>query len=64
VDQEVLWKSCAELPSIPGRGVYVWVAGESGMVRAVRRYLVGEVGLDRTQVAFMGYWRQGSPETG
>lgn len=39
--------------------VYVWVAGESGMVTAVRRRLVRDVGLDRRQVAFMGYWRRG-----
>ena len=38
---------------------YVWVAGESRTVTSIRRYLVGEVGLDRAQVAFMGYWREG-----
>jgi NADPH-dependent ferric siderophore reductase len=29
------------------------------MVRALRRALVGELGLARAQVAFMGYWREG-----
>ena len=29
------------------------------MVTALRRALVGELGLDRRQVAFMGYWRRG-----
>ncbi|MDO7868425.1 siderophore-interacting protein [Nocardioides jiangxiensis] len=40
-------------------GVYAWVAGESAMVTALRRYLVRELGIDRSQVAFMGYWRRG-----
>jgi NADPH-dependent ferric siderophore reductase len=39
--------------------LYAWIAGESWMVRALRRALVGELGLARAQVAFMGYWREG-----
>lgn len=39
--------------------LYAWIAGESGMVTALRRALVTELGLDRRQVAFMGYWRRG-----
>ena len=38
---------------------YAWIAGESWMVRALRRSLVTELGLERAQVAFMGYWREG-----
>lgn len=38
---------------------YAWVAGESALVKAVRRALVDELGWDRRQVAFMGYWRRG-----
>ena len=38
---------------------YAWIAGESWMVKALRRSLVTELGLDRDQVAFMGYWREG-----
>lgn len=43
----------------PGDDLYVWVAGESRTVTSIRRHLVREVGLDRRQVAFMGYWREG-----
>jgi NADPH-dependent ferric siderophore reductase len=39
--------------------VYAWVAGESAMVTGLRRHLVRELGMDRRQVAFMGYWRRG-----
>ena len=38
---------------------YAWIAGESWMVKALRRSLVTELGVDRSQVAFMGYWREG-----
>ena len=38
---------------------YAWIAGESWMVKALRRSLVTELGLERAQVAFMGYWREG-----
>jgi NADPH-dependent ferric siderophore reductase len=41
------------------RDLYAWIAGESAVVTALRRALVGELGLDRRQVAFMGYWRRG-----
>jgi NADPH-dependent ferric siderophore reductase len=38
---------------------YAWIAGESGVVTALRRRLVGELGFERSRVAFMGYWRRG-----
>jgi NADPH-dependent ferric siderophore reductase len=43
----------------PFAGLYAWIAGESGVVTALRRALVKELGMDRRQVSFMGYWRRG-----
>lgn len=47
----------------PGAGphadLYAWIAGESRLVTGLRRHLVRELGIDRHQVAFMGYWRRG-----
>jgi len=40
-------------------GRYFWIAGESGVVTTLRRHLVKDLGIDRGQVAFMGYWRRG-----
>ncbi|MFT4299618.1 MAG: siderophore-interacting protein [Aeromicrobium sp.] len=40
-------------------GLYVWIAGESKVVTTLRRHLVNDLGVDRRQVAFMGYWRRG-----
>jgi NADPH-dependent ferric siderophore reductase len=39
--------------------LYVWIAGESWMVKTLRRSLVTELDVDRRRVAFMGYWRDG-----
>jgi len=39
--------------------LYAWIAGEAGLVTGLRRALVKDLGVDRHQVAFMGYWRQG-----
>ncbi|WP_246383255.1 siderophore-interacting protein [Nocardioides stalactiti] len=43
----------------PHAGLYAWIAGESKVVTGLRRRLVNELGVDRGQVAFMGYWREG-----
>lgn len=41
---------------------YVWLAGEAGRVRELRRHFVGERGTDRRRVTFVGYWRRGLTE--
>lgn len=41
---------------------YVWIAGESGSVKALRRHFVRERGIDRRRVTFVGYWREGLTE--
>jgi NADPH-dependent ferric siderophore reductase len=41
---------------------YVWIAGESGLVKSLRRHFVRDRGLDRSRVAFTGYWRLGVSE--
>ncbi|SET87872.1 siderophore-interacting protein [Geodermatophilus poikilotrophus] len=56
VDDELLW----EVPDPDAAsGCYAWLAGEAGVVRTLRRSLVGDLGVPRGSVAFMGYWRQG-----
>ncbi|MFH9203258.1 siderophore-interacting protein [Streptomyces anulatus] len=44
----------AEFPA--GRP-FAWLAGESGAVRALRRHLVDDRGLDKKSIDFSGYWR-------
>jgi NADPH-dependent ferric siderophore reductase len=38
---------------------YAWIACESWTVKTLRRSLVTELNVERRQVAFMGYWREG-----
>ncbi|MFJ3382693.1 MULTISPECIES: siderophore-interacting protein [unclassified Curtobacterium] len=58
VDEQVLW----EIPPVTDSQLYAWIAGEAGCIKELRRHLVRGVGLDRKQVAFMGYWRHGKAE--
>lgn len=41
---------------------YAWIAGEAGTIRALRRHLIQERGMDRRAVTFCGYWRLGHSE--
>jgi NADPH-dependent ferric siderophore reductase len=45
--------------TLPEGPPYVWVAGETGLISALRRHLVAERGLDRRSICFCGYWRRG-----
>ncbi|MFE5634334.1 siderophore-interacting protein [Streptomyces sp. NPDC056543] len=47
---------------LPGEAPYVWIAGESGSVKELRRHFVRERELDRRRVTFVGYWRKGLSE--
>lgn len=58
VDEGILW----ETTSGSGQPFYAWIAGEAGVIKSMRRYLVRDVGIDRKQVSFMGYWRAGRAE--
>ncbi len=71
IDSGLLW----EVPGIdPDSGAplevddrtdqsYFWLAGEASVIKRLRRHFVGEVGIERSAVAFMGYWRMGRTET-
>ncbi|MFD3929336.1 siderophore-interacting protein [Streptomyces sp. NPDC058614] len=50
----------AQLP--PAERPYVWIAGESGQVKELRRHLVREREIDRRRITFVGYWRRGLTE--
>jgi NADPH-dependent ferric siderophore reductase len=41
---------------------YAWVAGESAMIKQVRRHLVNVVGLPKPAISFQGYWKRGEPQ--
>jgi iron complex transport system ATP-binding protein len=57
IDSSILWETTE------GHGpFYAWLAGEAGVITTLRRHLVKELGVDRKQVSFMGYWRKGRAE--
>ena len=58
VDVELIW----DAPEAAPGDFYAWIAGESAMIKSLRRFLVSELGIDRKRVAFMGYWRLGKAE--
>lgn len=60
VDDAPLW-DVPEGSSLDG-DCYAWIAGEASVIKTLRRFLVREAGMDRRQVAFMGYWRRGRAE--
>ncbi|HEU0257230.1 MAG TPA: siderophore-interacting protein [Microbacteriaceae bacterium] len=60
IDKERLWEVAA--PDSESRRRYAWIAGEAATVRRLRSHLVHACGIDRHDMAFMGYWRQGMAE--
>ena len=48
--------------SLPYDVDYAWVAGESAMIKQVRRHLVNAVGLPKSTISFQGYWKRGEPQ--
>lgn len=70
LDTQILWEVPGSHPLTGGRlenddrhaATYVWLAGEAGAIKRIRRHLVGDVGFDRQAVSFMGYWRRGRAE--
>ncbi|MFT8705381.1 siderophore-interacting protein [Bifidobacterium aquikefiricola] len=59
VDKDLLWETPE---SATGRSFYSWMAGEASVIRTLRRMIVQQFGVNRSAVAFMGYWRAGKPE--
>jgi NADPH-dependent ferric siderophore reductase len=63
VDAEILWETGPAAKAERATGCYAWIAGEAAMVKDLRRLLVRDLGFDRSQMAFMGYWRDGRAES-
>jgi NADPH-dependent ferric siderophore reductase len=40
-------------------GTKVWVAGEAAAVQRIRRHLLGERGIPRSETWIRGYWKRG-----
>lgn len=42
---------------------YVFIAGESSVIKTLRRICVNDAGMDKANVSFMGYWKKGRSES-
>jgi len=65
IDTDILWevpRTAKGGAALKSARLYAWLAGEAGAIKALRRHLVSERGVDRRAVAFMGYWRVGRAE--
>ncbi|MBM7051533.1 MULTISPECIES: siderophore-interacting protein [unclassified Rothia (in: high G+C Gram-positive bacteria)] len=58
VDEPYLWQVAEG-----GSDTYIFIAGEAGVVRNLRRICVNEAGIDKKSISFMGYWRAGRAES-
>lgn len=46
--------------SVPkGERAYVWVAGEAGLIKPLRRWVRDELGLEKADHDITGYWKRG-----
>lgn len=54
-EDELLWDKATS----DDREFYGWVAAESTVVKMLRRYLIGECGINHDAINFMAYWSKG-----
>lgn len=62
-DPEALLWDIPEPDGTDAGSPYVWMAGEAAVMTRLRRFARRELGLPRSAVACMGYWRHGSAES-
>ncbi|MFI6043973.1 siderophore-interacting protein [Nocardia sp. NPDC051321] len=48
--------------ALPQHRPYAWIAGESSVVRTLRRHLVTDRHIPKADITFRGYWRLGASE--
>ena len=48
--------------ALPEGEGFVWIAAESGVARALRRYVIEQRGHPRELVKAAGYWRRGEAD--
>jgi NADPH-dependent ferric siderophore reductase len=58
---DTLLQAVRTVPLPAGEG-YVWAAGESGSIRAVRQHLLSERGIDKSRLHASGYWKRGTAD--
>lgn len=61
---DALEQAVRAVPIATATSPYVWVAGEAGVIRPLRRWARDELGLPRSAASVTGYWKRGATEVG
>ncbi|MDD7940430.1 siderophore-interacting protein [Actinomycetospora lutea] len=56
---DVLARAVFAVAVPPGESVYVWIAGEAGSIKPLRRWVRDDLRLARSDVSITGYWKLG-----
>ncbi|WP_197319892.1 siderophore-interacting protein [Saccharomonospora sp. NB11] len=56
---DLLERAVRALPLVPDERTYVWVAGEAGAIKPLRRWVRDELKLARHDHDITGYWKRG-----
>lgn len=57
-NDEIVWGLAGE-----DHEYYVFIAGESAVIKTLRRICVNDAGLNKSNISFMGYWKSGKAES-
>ncbi|WP_432483531.1 siderophore-interacting protein [Kineococcus esterisolvens] len=56
---DALERALRELPLPDGRHAFVWIAGEAGVLKPLRRWVRHELGVPAARCRITGYWKRG-----
>lgn len=56
---EALVRAVTAVAVPEGERLYVWVAGEAGQIKPLRRWVRDELGLGKADHDITGYWKRG-----
>lgn len=62
-DIDRLARAVRRTPIPPGADVFVWLAGEAGAIKPLRRWVRDELGLGTAHSSITGYWKRGLADT-
>lgn len=60
---ELLAQTTRAVPIPAGASVFVWLAGEAGAIKPLRRWVRDELGLTKDHSSITGYWKRGAADT-
>ncbi len=62
-DAQALARAVRATPIPAGADVFVWLAGEAGAIKPLRRWVRDDLGLSKEHSSITGYWKRGHADT-